>query len=147
MKAVALTLWIVVIIAEATANWYAIERLKREINHAIWFIPRLLVGALFLYWYVQLGYQWYWAGIYIMATHAMLFPEYLNVTRGKPIGYLGDPNLSNPNKSLYDKIVMRVIKYEYVWFWVRVIITLFAIGNMVAQGECTWYELNNGLCR
>ena len=145
--------WGILILNEAYWNWYKMERKKEYHKHWLWVIPRIVAGAVFLYLFILFDYYWYWSVIYLVGTHMLLFPELLNTLRGKPLGYLGDPDLQSPNKSVYDKILIRITYLlpsealgRTLWFWFRFILFLFVVGNMILQGRCSWYELNHGGC-
>lgn len=151
MKYVIMLLWLVAIAAEVYWNWHKIEVLKENQKHWLWSIPKFVVGTGILFWLMSYGIIWYWAVAYIVGTHMLFFPEGLNKSRGKDWGYLGDANWDGKHKSIYDYLLQQVIKSNpaiAMWFWFRIILALFVIGNMlVGQAECTWYELNHGLCR
>lgn len=134
--------WILVILIEVAANWFKIEKLKEYPNHFVWFVPRLVVGIVFLAWFANLGFVWYWSALYIVGSHMLIFPEILNISRNKGLGYLGDRNLNAKTKSIYDKIVMTVVKYPFAWLSFRVVLALFAIGNMLLQGKMSWSQIN-----
>lgn len=144
-----MVLWIVVIGVEVYFNYRKMNIKKEYMRHWIWFIPRLVVGLIFLFSWTYLGYYWYWAGLYLIGTHMLLFPEALNYFRGKGAGYLGDINHTGKHKSIYDYLLQQVIKSPAAvmcWIGFRLILFLFAVGNMIMQGKCSWYELNHGLC-
>jgi len=141
--------WLFIIAIEVTFNWYVIEVKEKNINHLLAFIPRMVAGLIFLAAFSEFGYYWYWSALFLVGTHALLFAEALNISRGKFIGYLGDPDLSNPNKSVFDKFLLRLADNEIVimlWFTFRVLLFIFAVGNMIWQGQCSWYELNHNGC-
>jgi len=142
-------LWLVVIAIEVWANWYKIEIKGVSPKHWLWFIPRLALGALFAWIFKGYGYEYIWSICYLVGTHGFLYAEGLNRSRRKPWGYLGDPNLKNKDKSLFDKILLWISDsdaFKMTWLSTRFIIAIFVIGNMIIQGKCTWYALNHGGC-
>ena len=153
MEHLLMIVWGIFILVEVYWNWHKIEVKKEYHKHWLWVIPRIAAGAVFLYLFGLFDYYWYWSVIFLVGTHMLLFPELLNLMRGKPIGYLGDPDLRSSNKSVYDKILIRItylmpseVLGRTLWFWIRFIIFLFVVGNMILQGKCSWYELNHGGC-
>lgn len=143
-------IWLLAIAAEVLWNWHKIEILQENQVHWVWAIPKVVVGTAILFWLMSFGYLWYWAGLFIVGTHMLFFPEGLNKSRGKDFGYLGDPRWDGKHKSLYDYVLQQVIKSPaalMMWFFFRIMLASFAIGNMlVGQGKCTWYALNHGGC-
>ena len=153
MEYLLMIIWGIFILVEVYWNWYKMERKKEYHKHWLWVIPRIVVGYVFLYLFSLFDYYWYWSVIYLVGTHMLLFPELLNKMRGKPLGYLGDPDLQSTDKSVYDKILIRITHLlpsevfgRVLWLWFRFILFLFVVGNMILQGKCSWYELNHGGC-
>lgn len=149
MEYLAMVIWLFAITVEVYWNWDKIEIQKENQKHWLWAIPKFVVGTGILFWLMSFGYLWYWAGLFILATHMLFFPEGLNKWRGKGWGYLGDPRWDGEHKSIYDYLLQQVIKSPaaiMMWLWFRIILALFAIGNILLQGKCTWYALNHGGC-
>jgi hypothetical protein len=103
-------------------------------------------------WLTAFDYTW-WAGAqFVIGTHALLYAEGLNKARGKGFGYMGDPNLKNPNKSLFDKIIlwmgskMQGGAVQAMWLGFRVVFFLWVVAHILVQGKCSWYMLNHNLC-
>lgn len=144
-----MVIWLFAIGVEVYWNWDRIEIQKKNQLHWLWAIPKFVVGTGILFWLMSFGNYWYWAGLYIVATHMFFFPEGLNKSRGKPQGYLGDPRWDGKHKSLYDYLLQQVIKSPAalsMWWWFRVLFAAFAIGNLILQGDISWCELQNS-CR
>lgn len=147
-------LWMpVAIFAEVAWNYWKIE-IKREYQkHWLWAIPKFVVGTGILFWLISFGYLWYWAGLFIVATHMFVFPEGLNKWRGKAWGYMGElkpaqtlKEAIKAKKSLYDWALQKVIHSApalSMWFFFRLLLAMFAIGNLITQGKMLWCELQN----
>lgn len=152
MEYLVMVVWIFLIGVEVYFNYERIEEDNVELKHWLWFIPRLVLGVWFMIWLTAFDYTW-WAGAqFVVGTHALLYAEGLNISRGKSIGYMGDPNLKNPNKSLFDKIIlwfgrkMQGGAIQMIWLGFRFIFFLWVVGHILAQGKCTWEQLNTGGC-
>jgi hypothetical protein len=130
-----LVVWLLWIVAESRWNYFLIDKKKRYIRHMLMFTPRLAAGVLQLWWMLELGYIWYWAGSYIVFTHALFFPELLNAFRDKRVGYLGDPDPDAPGKSWYDKVIQALGHAELPWLVIRIILAISAIGITMVYGD------------
>lgn len=149
MEYIWMIIWVAIIALEVYLNWGRIEVDKVSPKHWLWFLPRLAIGIGFLFIFKMYDYEMIWSALFLVGTHAFLYPEGLNKSRGKDWGYLGDPNLKNPNKSLYDKALLWISDsgaFQISWLGFRFILFLYAIGNMLLQGKCTWEQLNHGGC-
>ncbi len=133
--------WLIWTVIETRWNWHLIYKKKRYIRHGIMFIPRVVVGILMLFLMIKGGYMWYWAGSFIVFTHALIFPELLNKWRGKRWGYLGDPNPEAPNKSWYDKVIQGISHVEMPWLSIRIILFLSAVGIAIVYGTVPFGEI------
>jgi hypothetical protein len=149
MEYIWMILWLVIIAIEVWANWFKIEVKGVSPKHWLWFIPRLGLGALFLWIFKGYGYEYIWSATFLVGTHGFLYTVGLNKARDKGLGYLGDPNLKNKKKSLYDKILLWISDseaFKFSWLAFRFIFFIFAVGQMIIQGKCTWFQINNNGC-
>ena len=132
--------WLVLVALEAALNSIRIKALKgtgrQGLKHWIWFLPRLVVGGLFLWLMIRVGAVWYLMGMYMLVSHALFFPEILNMLRvpRKEFGYLGDPNPDAKNKSIYDKVLMKLFENQELWLLIRLVVFLLVTGLTIAYG-------------
>ena len=119
-------LWIIVILLAAISQWYIIEFRQNEPNHAFWFIIRVIAFSLFFWWYMAIGFMWYWASFYMIMTFAWLFPLWLNLFRGKPIGYLSNRG--------FDKLILKTIGAG-IYFWLGLVLVVMAVALQLVYGQ------------
>lgn len=132
-------LWIVAIALEAVCHWYIIEKAKQGIDHWLVVLPRLAVGIMFFLLIVYEGSYWYWTAPYLFFSHILLFPELLNIFRGKYVGYLDTPE-DKVEDSKWDIFFKNKVG-EFPWLWIRVILALAFIGIFFTMGDQSWAEL------
>jgi len=120
-------IWLALVISEAGVHRYIIEVQKHGIDHLLASIIRIVYSTTFFIVFIMLDYEWYWALIYITSTHQLLFPESLNLFRGKHIGYMDsyeNAGLDEAEDSTYDMIISKYIK-PFPWLVLRVISAIF----------------------
>lgn len=118
-------LWIAHIISESAIHAYIIKKLKKPINHKLAALIRIAYGGLFIFAFIGMGYIWYWSIAFVFVSHILIFPEALNIFRGKRIGYLdSDDVYDEAEDSGYDLLISKHIG-ETVWLVIRCILALF----------------------
>jgi hypothetical protein len=131
--------WFLFVALAIITQWDIIENKHRYPDKSLWFILRVVIAAFFMWWFVAIGYYWYWTIIFMAGSFWWPFNTGLNLMRGKPIAHL------SPENSLVDKLLVKTIGYQ-ITFWLSLLFFIFAVSNMLLQGRCSWYELNHGLC-
>lgn len=133
-------IWILVVSFFIVSQWYVIEKLGKYPNKPLWFLIRAIIAGVFLFFYVNQGYVWYWSLFYMIFTFWFPYNSTLNLLRGKPIMYL------SPKNSFIDYIFLKIFRYEFAIFGYSLILFIAALGIMYFYGYCTWSEINAGLC-
>ena len=119
-------LWILVIVLASVSQWFIIEKKVRIPNHLLWFVFRVGVFGLFLWWYIATDFIWYLAAYYMLMTFAWIFPLLLNIFRGKPLGYMSNRG--------FDRFVQKTIGAGIYW-WLGLVLMVMAIGLQLAYGN------------
>ena len=125
-------LWIIAIFLAAASQWHIIEIKKQSPNKPVWFLVRVIAFSGFMWWYMELGYMWYWAAAYMIFTFAWLFPFMLNIMRAKYFGYM------SASGSWYDRQLIRLFgkeKIETLYFYFGFIFMLIAILLQLVYGQ------------
>lgn len=114
--------WIVLVLLEASRNWYLIVKRKKTPIHKKAWALRVSVGVVF--WiatpiiYHELPYDSWWAMPVMMAfTFWWVFDSSLNLMRGLPIWYL-DVKEDPDEDSSIDAFQLRTFG-AWPWFWFK----------------------------
>ena len=119
-------IWLALVISEAGVHRYIIEVQKHGIDHLLASVIRLVYSITFFIVFIMLDYEWYWALFYITSTHQLLFPEALNILRGKHIGYMDSFENAGLDEAEDSKMDMLISKYvrPFPWLMIRLILAL-----------------------
>jgi len=126
--------WALTLFSLALIQWYIIEKKHRRPNKWFWYFIRLITGGLFLWWFVRLGFIWYWAAVFEVFTFWFFFNSILNIMRGKPVAYLSRTG------DQIDALMLKLFP-AVVWWFFLLIAAIFSIGNLYFYGRYTWAEI------
>ncbi len=119
-------LWIAIILMASASQWYIIEIKFRNPNKPFWFLLRVSAFAGFFWWYMIDGFMWYWVSYYMIMTFAWIFPLFLNIFRGKPVGYMANTG--------WDGLIKRTIGVV-IYFYLGFVLLVMAIGLQLVYGQ------------
>jgi len=130
-------LWILVVAASVISQWYIIEEKHKYPKKKIWFFARVGIASIFMYFYLNNGYVWYWSLSYMVFTFWFPFNISLNILRGKTPFYLSAKN------SDLDGFALTVFKEPFVVYAFSFILMISSIGIMWFYGDMTYSEIVN----
>jgi hypothetical protein len=133
-------IWLLIVVLAVLSQFWIIEKKQKYPVKILWAAIRVAVAGVFMYFYIDLGYMWYWALLYMIGSFWGPFNLMLNFLRNKDLNYL------SPKNSFVDRMLMKAFKDEtiatlFIWF-----ITVCGVGIMYFYGTTSWCELNPSLC-